>query len=152
MEAGGVLIDTCVLIEHFRSRQKDNTILFGLSEKYTFYISAVTKFEFDPYNFELTCPNGKKAIMKGHNDKGQCWQFQFSTGDCSSCPLHSQCTSAASRSVNISYFEADFREAKEYNKTDEYKSDMRSINFKTKYNHEKTQLLCRSFNIASIYN
>jgi tRNA(fMet)-specific endonuclease VapC len=46
MEAGGVVIDTCVLIEHFRSRQKDNTILFGLSEKYTLYISAVTKFEF----------------------------------------------------------------------------------------------------------
>ncbi len=40
------MIDTCVLIEHFRSRQKDNTILFRLNEKYTLYISSVTQFEF----------------------------------------------------------------------------------------------------------
>jgi len=46
VEPGGVVIDTCVLIEHFRSRQKDNTILFKLNEKYTLYISAVTQFEF----------------------------------------------------------------------------------------------------------
>lgn len=46
MDAGNIVADTSILIDHFRSRQKDNTILFKLSEKHALFISSVTQFEF----------------------------------------------------------------------------------------------------------
>jgi tRNA(fMet)-specific endonuclease VapC len=46
MEDTRVLIDTSVLIDHFRKKDKKNTILYELSEKYDLYISVITEFEF----------------------------------------------------------------------------------------------------------
>ncbi len=45
MESGKVLVDTSILIDHFRSKEKDRTILFKLSEAYDLFVSAVTRFE-----------------------------------------------------------------------------------------------------------
>ncbi len=46
MDTGSIVVDTSILIDHFRSRQKDNTILFKLSERHALFISSVTQFEF----------------------------------------------------------------------------------------------------------
>jgi len=40
------LTETSLIIEHFRSKRKNDTVLYRLSEKYELYISAVTQFEF----------------------------------------------------------------------------------------------------------
>jgi len=95
-----------------------------------------TKFDFDPDTFELTCPNGEKGIMKCHNDKNQSWVFHFPVDACSSCPLRSQCTSAAFRTVSISYYEEEFRKAAEYNGTDDYKADMKRRSGHERKNNE----------------
>ncbi len=46
MESREIIVDTSLLIDHFRSRQKNTTILYQLSEKYILSISSVTQFEF----------------------------------------------------------------------------------------------------------
>lgn len=46
MDARDVLVDTSLLIDHFRSKQKKDTILFNLAGRHHLFISSVTKFEF----------------------------------------------------------------------------------------------------------
>ena len=41
-----ILIDTSILIEYFRKKKKEKTILYNLSSKYNFAISTITEFEF----------------------------------------------------------------------------------------------------------
>ncbi len=45
METQNILLDTSILIDHFRKVDKSKTILFWLAEKYRFYISAINAFE-----------------------------------------------------------------------------------------------------------
>ncbi|HHT9114502.1 MAG TPA: type II toxin-antitoxin system VapC family toxin [Candidatus Wunengus sp. YC65] len=46
MESPQILIDTSILIDYFRKRHKDKTLLYSLSFTYRFAISTVTEFEF----------------------------------------------------------------------------------------------------------
>ena len=46
MESPQILIDTSILIDYFRKRYKDKTLLYSLSFTYRFAISTVTEFEF----------------------------------------------------------------------------------------------------------
>jgi predicted nucleic acid-binding protein len=41
-----ILIDTNILIEYFRNKRKEETILVRLSENYDLFISVLTKYEF----------------------------------------------------------------------------------------------------------
>ncbi|HAN77628.1 MAG TPA: PIN domain nuclease [Bacteroidales bacterium] len=40
-----ICLDTSILIDYFRKKNKEKTILYALSEKYSFAISVITKFE-----------------------------------------------------------------------------------------------------------
>jgi tRNA(fMet)-specific endonuclease VapC len=46
MESGRILIDTSVLIDFYRKKKVDNTLLYQLAGKFDFYISIITEFEF----------------------------------------------------------------------------------------------------------
>lgn len=46
MESPQILIDTSILIDYFRKRDKEKTLLYSLSFTYRFAISTVTEFEF----------------------------------------------------------------------------------------------------------
>ncbi|NIR86848.1 MAG: PIN domain-containing protein [Phycisphaerae bacterium] len=46
MEHKRILIDTSVLIDHFRRKRKDKTLFFELAQNYDCLISSITKFEF----------------------------------------------------------------------------------------------------------
>lgn len=58
MERKKVLIDTSILIDHLRKKQKDKTTFFKLSKNYDCLISSITQFEFSvgstPHNQEFT--------------------------------------------------------------------------------------------------
>ena len=40
-----ILIDTSLFIDYYRKQKKESTVLVKLSEKYSFAISVITKFE-----------------------------------------------------------------------------------------------------------
>ncbi|MCK4828075.1 transposase, partial [bacterium] len=82
-------------------------------------------FNYNPETGEVTCPGDKKARMIGYNKKYKCTMYKFSVDDCGKCPIRDLCTDAKARSTSVSDFEPLFREAAEYNKTDEYKDDMK---------------------------
>lgn len=46
MENRTILVDTSLLIDFFRKKNKKNSIFYSLNQTYTIYISAVTEFEF----------------------------------------------------------------------------------------------------------
>lgn len=46
MESGKLLIDTSILIEYFRKKNSENSILYHLIDKYELSISVITEFEF----------------------------------------------------------------------------------------------------------
>lgn len=46
MESSPILIDTSVLIDYFRKKNKGKTFLYSLSLNYNFAISTITEFEF----------------------------------------------------------------------------------------------------------
>lgn len=46
MESSPILIDTTVLIDYFRKKNKEKTLLYRLSTKHNFAISTITEFEF----------------------------------------------------------------------------------------------------------
>jgi predicted nucleic acid-binding protein len=45
MDSPKILIDTSIIIDHFRKKDKSNTLLIQLFKKYHLYISSVTVFE-----------------------------------------------------------------------------------------------------------
>ena len=46
MEDRRILIDTSVVIDHFRKKQKEKSLLYDLSKENILFLSAVSKFEF----------------------------------------------------------------------------------------------------------
>ena len=46
MEDSRILIDTSVIIDHFRKKQKEKSLLYDLSKENILFLSAVSKFEF----------------------------------------------------------------------------------------------------------
>ncbi|MCP4612177.1 MAG: transposase [Planctomycetes bacterium] len=82
-------------------------------------------FDYNPETGEVTCPDDKKARRIGYNKKYKCTMYKFSVDDCSKCQIRNLCTDARARNVSVSDYEPFFREAAGYNKTDEYKDDMK---------------------------
>ena len=55
MEHNLICLDTSILIDFFRSKEKEKTTFYKLSENYDFAISIITRYEFalgfkDPQN------------------------------------------------------------------------------------------------------
>jgi transposase len=83
-------------------------------------------FHFDAENMQVTCPYG--VISKAYRDRTKAqedrrgYEFRFTKTQCQDCPLRDQCTTSKSvRNVFISDYYAEFQQAREHYKTDEYK-------------------------------
>lgn len=46
MEDKRILIDTSVVIDHFRKKNKEKSLLYKLAKENTLFLSAISKFEF----------------------------------------------------------------------------------------------------------
>lgn|SRR3990167_537517 len=46
MESPSILIDTSVLIDYFRKKNKENSLLYKISLKHSLAVSTITEFEF----------------------------------------------------------------------------------------------------------
>ncbi len=46
MEDRRILVDTSVVIDHFRKKYKEKSLLYELSKENTLFLSAISKFEF----------------------------------------------------------------------------------------------------------
>ena len=83
MEDRRILIDTSVVIDHFRKKNKEKTLLYELSKTNTLFLSAISKFEFffadsclasinnykiTRYIFRLDIFHNVKKQSGGHSD------------------------------------------------------------------------------------
>ena len=93
----------CTLVAPLRG-QENRTKLFPKS-----------KFKWDDHT--VTCPAGKTTEKFTENKKSKCYAYRFSKTDCQPCPLKCQCTTGQFRTVSISYYQKEFDEAAEFNKT-----------------------------------
>ncbi len=46
MESPSILVDTSVLIDYFRKKNKENSLLYKISLKHSLAVSTITEFEF----------------------------------------------------------------------------------------------------------
>jgi transposase len=88
-------------------------------------------FRFDPENMQVTCPNG--VVSKAYRDRTKAkedragFEFRFTKTQCQDCPLKAKCTTSKSiRNVFISDYYAEFQQAREHYKTEEYKEARKS--------------------------
>jgi len=72
----------------------------------------------------VTCPAGNRTMISNHNEKNGTTTFFFKKDDCRQCILKEQCTKQDRRTVTIGKHHELVKEAKEYNKTQEFKEDM----------------------------
>jgi transposase len=81
-------------------------------------------FELSEDNTSVTCPNGETSKYRGEGKHLNTFRFQRS--QCQSCPLLSQCQpnfgpqSKLGKSVSKSLYEAEYEQARERAKTEEY--------------------------------
>ncbi len=73
----------------------------------------------------VTCPAGNRTMISNHNEKNGTTTFFFKKDDCQQCILKEQCTKQDRRTVTIGKHPELIKEAKEYNKTQEFKDDMK---------------------------
>ena len=64
MEDRRILIDTSVVIDHFRKKNKQKSLLYELSKENTLFLSAISKFEF-LVGTKLTQIRQTKKIIEG---------------------------------------------------------------------------------------
>jgi transposase len=84
-------------------------------------------FHYDDRTETLSCPQGVKAKMSFEDRNNGLKIFHFSMPTCGACPVKEQCTRAKEgrRTVGISMFNKELREAEIYNATESFKEDMR---------------------------
>jgi len=84
----------------------------------------------------VTCPAGNRTMISNNNEKEGTTTFKFNKEICSQCLLKDQCTKQEGRTITIGKHHDLVMEAKEYNKTQDFKDDMkeRGIHFKSKGN------------------
>lgn len=84
-------------------------------------------FHYDEKTGTVTCPQGVKTRTcfedRGHGLK----QFHFPMSLCNQCDVQKECTKAKEgrRTIGISIFNKELREAERYNETEQFKIDMR---------------------------
>jgi transposase len=73
----------------------------------------------------VTCPAGNRTMISNHNEKNGTTTFFFKKDICQTCVLKDQCTKQEARTVTIGPHHGIVMEAKAYNKTEEFKEDMK---------------------------
>jgi transposase len=81
------------------------------------------KFVLD--NTGVVCPAGNRTMISNHNEKNGTTTFYFKKEVCQQCALKNQCTKQDGRTITIVKHHELIKEAKEYNKTQNFKDDMR---------------------------
>src|SRR5664280_2815467 len=73
----------------------------------------------------VVCPAGRRTMVWNHNKKTEKITFFFNKKDCGNCKLKQKCTVQKRRTIAISEHYELLKKAKEYNKTDDFKEDMK---------------------------
>ena len=73
----------------------------------------------------VVCPEGRRTMVWNHNKKTEKITFFFNKKDCGNCKLKQKCTVQKRRTIAISEHYELLKKAKEYNKTDDFKEDMK---------------------------
>ncbi|MEN8265311.1 MAG: IS1182 family transposase [Nitrospirota bacterium] len=73
----------------------------------------------------VTCPAGNRTMISNYNEKEGTTTFKFKKEICSMCSLKDQCTKQDGRTITIGKHHDLVMEAKEYNKTQDFKDDMK---------------------------
>lgn len=84
-------------------------------------------FHYDEKKETLTCPQGVTTRESYRDYQKDLTIFHFPMSRCNKCPVQSQCTNSAEgrRTVGISKVNAELREAEVYNRTEQFKEDMK---------------------------
>ena len=82
-----------------------------------------SKFEIELH--AVTCPAGCRTMVRNHNEKDETITFYFNKEDCGSCKLKEKCTKQERRTITISEHYELLQKAKEYNKTEDFKEDLK---------------------------
>ncbi len=84
-------------------------------------------FTFDEKMLTVTCPQGIKTGTYFEDHRHGLKQFHFPMSVCRRCPVKKECTNAEEgrRTVGISMFNKELREAEVYNKTEQFKVHMK---------------------------
>ena len=73
----------------------------------------------------ISCPAGNRTMISNFNEKEGTRTFYFKKEICGQCVLKNQCTKQERRTVTIGKHHKIIMVAKEYNKTQEFKDDMK---------------------------
>ncbi len=73
----------------------------------------------------VICPAGNRTMISNHNEKNGTTTYYFKKEICSLCILKDKCTKQEGRTVTIGKHHELIMKAKEYNKTQDFKEDMR---------------------------
>jgi len=73
----------------------------------------------------VVCPAGCRTMVWNHNEKTEKITFFFNEADCGNCELRQKCTVQKRRTITISEHYELLKRAREYNKTDDFKEDMK---------------------------
>jgi transposase len=84
-------------------------------------------FHYDGIKHSLTCPSGITTKRSYWDWKKKIRLFQFPMTECGKCPRKPECTNAKDgrRTVGISEYNKELREAEVYNCTEQFKEDMK---------------------------
>jgi transposase len=84
-------------------------------------------FDYNEKKNTLTCPQGVTAKQSYHNYQKDIRMFHFPMTKCNICPVQSKCTNEKNgrRTVGISKVNKELREAEVYNKTEQFRNEMR---------------------------
>jgi IS5 family transposase len=73
----------------------------------------------------VTCPAGNRTMISNYNEKEGTTIFYFKKEICTQCSLKDQCTKQEGRTITIGKHHELIMKAKEYNKTQAFKDDMK---------------------------
>jgi len=73
----------------------------------------------------VTCPAGNRTMISNYNKKEGTTTFYFKKEICNECSLKEKCTKQEGRTITIGKHHDLVMEAKEYNKTQDFKDDMK---------------------------
>lgn len=84
-------------------------------------------FKYNEKKQTLTCPQGVTTKESFRDYQKELTVFHFPMSKCNKCPVQNKCTNAAEgrRTVGISKVNAELREAEIYNRTEQFKEDMK---------------------------
>jgi transposase len=110
-------------------RESGTEVVAPLREKNdcTKAIYPKNMFDYDEQKNILVCPEGVSAKQAFYDKKKDLRVFHFPLPACGSCPRRSECTNSKDgrRTVSISLFNKELRDAEQYNLTEQFKQEMK---------------------------